>query len=84
LFLDSNYYSQFLNFYFPVTAPTQMGVVVGCELPPSGSSVMAKAFVVLGESGGLATSSSNVPLVFGRSVSDGTGFAPGAFGINHN
>src|SRR5438067_11611225 len=69
-----------LDFYLPATAPTQIGVLVGCGLPPAGSSVMAKALVPLGESGGFATSRSNVPSASGRSVIEGIGFAPGAMG----
>jgi acyl-CoA hydrolase len=67
-----------------LTAPTQIGVVVGCRLPPSGSSVIARFFVFSGESGGLATSKSNFPSASGRRVSEGTGLAPGAFGISHS
>ena len=75
---------RFLDFYLPATAPTQIGVVVGCGLPPAGSSVMAKALVPFGESGGFATSRSNVPSASGRSVIEGIGLAPGALGISHN
>src|SRR6266403_2933199 len=71
-------------FYFAPTAPTQIGVVVGCGLPPSGSSVIAKALVAPGESGGFATSKSKFPSAVGRNVDDGNGFAPDALGINHN
>jgi len=41
----STFPSPFSSFYFPATAPTQMGAVVGAWLPPAGSSVMARALV---------------------------------------
>src|ERR1051326_1667332 len=71
-------------FYFRATLPAQIGVLVGCALPPSGSSVMASTFVPFGKSGGVAISSSNFPSAFGRRVKEGTALAPGTFGISRN
>src|ERR1700686_1532380 len=65
-------------------APTHFGVVVGAALPPAGSSVMASALVLPLVSGGLETRITKFPLESGRTVMDGIGLLPGAFGINHN
>ena len=65
-------------------APTHFGVVVGAALPPAGSSVMASALVLLLAAGGLETKITKLPLASGRTVMDGIGLPPGAFGINHN
>ena len=64
--------------------PTQIGVLVGCALPPAGSSVTARALVCAITSGGLSTIIPIFPWASGANVCEGIGFPPGAFGINHN
>src|ERR1700722_1131068 len=65
-------------------APTHFGVVVGAALPPAGSSVMASALVSLPAAGGLETQTTKFPLASARTIMDGIGLPPGAFGISHN
>src|SRR4029077_17248089 len=60
-----------------------IGALVGCELPPSGSSVMASACVSDMVFGGFSTIAENVPLASGQNVIEGMGL-PDFFEINQS
>src|SRR5438270_7901470 len=54
-----------------VTPPTHIGVLVGCELPPMGSSVTASACVSDIASGGFSIIAVNLPSASGQKVMEG-------------
>src|SRR5438045_4872429 len=61
-----------------------MGSLVGCGLPPVGSSVIASALVFHICSGGFSTTCHSLPSASGQSVCIGMGLPPCALGISHN
>src|ERR1700686_4739912 len=60
-----------------------MGALVGCGLPPIGSSVIARAWVSDIVSGGFSTMAENFPVASGQNVVAGMGL-PLFLEISHN